>query len=75
LNGKWAVPGNGYGENVVKIWNEILTVSVENQVEHYAQEAYDEWKAKGIVLEDHDLNTPITWGEYVITQQRIKNLE
>lgn len=28
LNGKWAVPGNGYGEAIIDIWRRILEVKV-----------------------------------------------
>ncbi|MGE4284874.1 MAG: N-acetylmuramoyl-L-alanine amidase, partial [Clostridia bacterium] len=47
----------------------------EEEEKHYAQDAFDMWKEKGIVFEDHDLNVPITWGEYVITQHRLRNIE
>jgi N-acetylmuramoyl-L-alanine amidase len=75
LNGKWAVPGQGYGESIVKIWKDILQTKVDEKPKHFAQDAFDEWKAKGIVLEDHDLDVPVTWGEYIITQQRLKNMK
>jgi N-acetylmuramoyl-L-alanine amidase len=74
LNGKWAVPGIGYGESIVEIWKEILKTQIEEKPKHYAQEAFERWKAKGIVLEDHDLDAPLTWGEYIITQERLRNL-
>jgi len=28
LGGRWAVPGNGYGENIVKLWNAAKAMSV-----------------------------------------------
>jgi len=75
LNGKWAVPGDGYGEKIIKIWKGILKTEVVVPRRHYAQDLFDEWKATGLVEQDHDLDTPITWGEYLITQYRLKNME
>lgn len=30
LNGKWAVPGNNYGQEIVRIWEAVLDMPVEN---------------------------------------------
>ena len=70
LNGKWAVPGIGYGENIVAIWEKILLTEVPEN--HFAKEEYEKWKAEGIILEDHDLESPVKWGEYIITQKRLR---
>jgi len=32
LNGRWAVPGNGYGENIVRLWQEMLQTPVSEPV-------------------------------------------
>ncbi|NLY43696.1 MAG: N-acetylmuramoyl-L-alanine amidase [Clostridiaceae bacterium] len=42
---------------------------------HYAEDYYKAWKEKGIILNEHDLDSPLTWGEYIITQQRLKEME
>lgn len=31
LNGKWAVPGNGYGESIVSMWKEMCAIEVQEQ--------------------------------------------
>lgn len=33
LNGRWAVPGNGYGESILAIWEEMYNFCVENEEE------------------------------------------
>lgn len=45
------------------------------QSKHYAQDAHDQWRRDGILKQDHDLTKPITWGEYIITQERLRNRE
>lgn len=47
----------------------------DGKARHFAQDAYEAWKVKGIILGEHDLDDPITWGQYLITQERLKTLE
>ncbi len=74
LNGRWAVPGIGYGETIVEIWEEILQIEADTISKHYAQDAYEKWKEQSILLEEHDLETPVKWGEYIITQERLRDI-
>lgn len=33
LNGRWAVPGDGYGESILALWEEMYSYCVENEYE------------------------------------------
>ncbi len=64
LNGKWAVPGIGYGERIVGLQKTISEkypmqeqykpVPPESSSKsHWAQESYDELRAAGLLVNDH----------------------
>ncbi len=74
LDGRWAVPGFGYGKTIVELWQEILQIDTDTIPNHYAQDAYEQWRAKSIILEEHDLEKPVKWGEYIITQERLREI-
>jgi hypothetical protein len=58
LNGRWAVPGNGYGENIVNMWNTVRTLIVPtvstapipalDEPSDWAKEAWEWAKANAI---------------------------
>lgn len=41
LNGRWAVPGNGYGESILALWEEMYNYCVENGYE--VEEGPSDW--------------------------------
>lgn len=41
LNGRWAVPGDGYGESILALWEEMYNYCVENEYE--AEEGPSDW--------------------------------
>jgi hypothetical protein len=61
LNGKWAVPGTTYGQDIVRLWSHTLTIPVNP----------DQWKidalawlsSSGLVNSPHDPDASITWAE------------
>lgn len=42
LNGRWAVPGDGYGESILALWEEMYNYCVENSVPSDWEEDEDE---------------------------------
>ena len=41
LNGRWAVPGDGYGESILALWEEMYNYCVENEYE--VEEGPSDW--------------------------------
>ena len=44
LNDRWAVPGDGYGESILKIWEEMYNFCVEEEEEGPSDWAEDSWE-------------------------------
>lgn len=44
LNGRWAVPGKGYGESILAIWEEMYNFCVEEEDESPSEWAEDSWE-------------------------------
>ena len=61
LNGRWAVPGAGYGENIVAMQRNISSLyppnipedNIPDKKEHWAKKSNDELLEAGIILNDH----------------------
>jgi hypothetical protein len=51
LNGKWAVPGDGYGQSILAMWKEMCSLQVQTD---WKQEAVDWARSKGFLTSDHD---------------------
>lgn len=74
LNGKWAVPGNGYGENIVSMQKSILEKYLpsfpddppkskpDKKPNHWSQPYHDELREIGLLNSDHSdtLTEPAT---------------
>lgn len=43
LNGRWAVPGDGYGESILALWEEMYNFCVEEEEEGPSDWAEDSW--------------------------------
>ncbi|WIF95774.1 N-acetylmuramoyl-L-alanine amidase [Caminicella sporogenes] len=52
----------------------INTVGIKLQEKeyHWAQKDFEKLKADGIITSDHDLNSPLTWGEFSVVINRIR---
>lgn len=44
LNGRWAVPGKGYGESILALWEEMYNFCVEEEEEGPSDWAEDSWE-------------------------------
>lgn len=54
LNGKWAVPGIGYGERILDLQKMVLEkYPIKESTSHWAQESHDELRNAGLLLNDH----------------------
>lgn len=82
LNGRWAVPGNQYGERIVSIMNMIndnytdpvITKPDVPVQEHWAKQCNDELLEAGLLLNDHSetLDQPATEGMVLCLINRLR---
>lgn len=82
LDGRWAVPGVGYGERIVSIMNTIndnysdpvVTEPDQPTQEHWAKPCNDELLEAGILLNDHTdtLDQPATEGMVLCLINRLR---
>lgn len=82
LNGKWAVPGTNYGQDVVALWNGILNMpdeqrqpeskSVEDDPQAWKRQAMDWLVRMQLINSEHDPDAPVTWAEFGTVLRRLK---
>lgn len=79
LNGRWAVPGIGYGETIVAMQQRVADdfVPDENPPDngpHWAQSCNDELLAAGLLFDDHTktLDQPATEGVVLCLVNRLR---
>jgi hypothetical protein len=70
LNGKWAVPGSHYGQDIVRIWREVLKMPVNN--ENWKMEALQWLKDEQLIRNEHEPDSPVTWAELGTVLRRIQ---
>lgn len=76
LNGKWAVPGNNYGQEIVRIWEAMLAMPVDHDDvredepvpslitgPNWKQEAMTWLLQEGLINSEHDPDAPVTWAQ------------
>ena len=61
LNGKWAVPGTWYGQNIMRILNKIL--EIKGDTPHWSKPYFENLQQLGIIEDPHDPEGKPTWGE------------
>lgn len=76
LNGKWAVPGTTYGQDIVRIGAQMAAVPASTPTEPtdpnaWKQEAMEWLTARGLINSTHDPDTPVTWAEFGIVLRRL----
>lgn len=67
LNGRWAVPGVGYGESIVQIGREIAAEPVTD----WKTSALEWLKAERLIDSPHDPDAPVTWAEFGTVLRRL----
>lgn len=68
LNGRWAVPGNGYGESILALWEELYNwcQQYEDEVEEVDDPVSWEWAVEnGLMYGDEKVDEPMTRQEVV----------
>lgn len=76
LNGKWAVPGDGYGQDIVRIHNRILQMPGGKPALSWKEEAVKRLKEEGLITSDHNPDDYVTWAELgVVIGRLIDKLE
>lgn len=69
LDKKWDIPKKGYGKSIVNLWREMMNTS--ECIDVKINKIYEDWRREGIILEKIDIDKPITWRDYLITQNRL----
>jgi N-acetylmuramoyl-L-alanine amidase len=72
LNGKWAVPGNSYGQDIVDIWQKILEMPKSQPALDWKTKAMNFLTTEGLITSEHDPNTPVTWAELGVVIKRLQ---
>ena len=77
LNGRWAVPGDGYGESILKIWEEMYNFCVEEEEEGPSDWAEDSWEwAQDMGLTDGtDPQGNLTREQAAVMLERLYNVQ
>ena len=71
LNGKWAVPGANYGQNIVSLWQNILSLPITpNQ---WKQDALEWLATRRLIDSPHDPDAGVTWAELGVVMRRLYN--
>lgn len=76
LNGKWAVPGDGYGQDIVRIWRGMLALPsspANPPVANWKKEAMDWLRNEGLILNEHDPDDAVTWAELGTVLRRLND--
>ncbi|WP_158289668.1 glucosaminidase domain-containing protein [Paenibacillus flagellatus] len=82
LNGKWAVPGTNYGQDIVTLWKNIqampassggggTTPEPENP-DAWKREALDWLVRMQLINSEHDPDAPVTWAEFGTVLRRLR---
>ncbi len=72
LNGKWAVPGQGYGQDIVALWQEMLKLPKAEEPVNWKQTAMRWLTSEGLITSEHDADSPVTWAEFGVVLSRFK---
>jgi len=72
LNGKWAVPGTQYGQNIVSLWRKILSVPVSPN--SWKRDAMQWLSDQGLINSPHDPDAAVTWAELGTVLKRLRDL-
>lgn len=73
LSGKWAVDPD-YGSKIVNLLKEMKQTPKEEQYEHWAIPELLKLKQRGIILEDHDPEDNVTFGEVATMLNRVLDI-
>lgn len=71
LNGKWAVPGEGYGQDIVAIWERILQMPRTTSPVNWKTDAVKWLSDEGLITSPHDSDAPVTWAELGVVLRRL----
>jgi N-acetylmuramoyl-L-alanine amidase CwlA len=77
LDGKWAVPGDGYGESIVAMWKEMCAIKVEppkTEQELAIQWVRDNKLMSGYPDGTFGENDPLTRGQFALVLYRFSKL-
>jgi N-acetylmuramoyl-L-alanine amidase len=72
LNGKWAVPGNRYGQEIIQIWQKILEMPSKVPSISWKTEAINWLESEALITSEHDADSPVTWAELGVVLNRLK---
>lgn len=70
LNGKWAVPGKSYGQDIIRIWKEMLEIPVETR--DWKKDAMQWLKEENLIQNEHQPDEPVTWAELGTVLKRLQ---
>ncbi|MFC0216423.1 glucosaminidase domain-containing protein [Paenibacillus chartarius] len=75
LNGKWAVPGTTYGQDILRIGEQMQAISTGSAptapVTDWKQEAMQWLSRQGLINQPHDPDAPLTWAEFGTVLRRL----
>lgn len=80
LNGRWAVPGDGYGESILTLWEEMYNYCVENGYEveegpsDWAEESW-QWAQDSGITDGSDPKGNITREQAAVMLERLFDLQ
>ncbi|MFD2672089.1 glucosaminidase domain-containing protein [Marinicrinis sediminis] len=72
LGGKWAVPGVGYGEDIIRIWQDMLDGDLPGDPLTWKESAMNWLDEQGLITQAHDPDTAVTWAEFGVVLRRLK---
>ncbi len=69
----WIMPKLNYGEKIISLWKEMINPLSKDQ--NNFNTILSKWKDKGILIEDIDLDKPLTWKEFIVIQDHLLRKE
>lgn len=71
LNGRWAVPGDGYGESILALWEEMYNYCVEEGPSAWAEDSW-EWAQDTGLTDGTDPQGNLTREQAAVMLERLR---
>jgi N-acetylmuramoyl-L-alanine amidase len=71
LNGKWAVPGTNYGQDIVNMWMLMTSIPTPASPGQWKKDALQWLKDQQLIVNEHDPDSPVTWAEFGVVLRKL----